>query len=101
MLNKIKAKGVYSGIDIEFTVENSKNGVKVTEADGLERILERDIGYLLENTHIVVGGTYYPPKSTLLAVYILLEKHFFDNKDFKIDVIGKLEEIPYEEGVIY
>lgn len=100
-MSKIKAEGIYSGNKVKFTVENSESGVKITDADGLENVLEYSIDYLLENTHIVVGGTYYPPKSTLLAVYILLEKHFFDSKDFKLDVIGKLEEIPYEEGAIY
>lgn len=47
-----------------------------------------------------IGGTYYPPTNTLLAAYNVMKNMFFD-KEPDVEVIGELEEIPYEEGIIY
>lgn len=100
-MGKIKASGIYSGINVDFIIENSKDGVKVSDADGLESIIKKQVEICLKNERIVIGGTYYPKKDSLLSVYIVLNNYFFDSKDFKIEIIGEIEEIPCEEGVVY
>lgn len=47
-----------------------------------------------------IGGTYYPEKSTMLAIKSVLETIFFDEL-FDIDVTGDIGTIPYEKNMIY
>lgn len=48
-----------------------------------------------------IAETYYPPVNSLNAAYSGFHNRFFDNDDFQVEVEGELEQIPYEEGVIY
>lgn len=47
-----------------------------------------------------IGGTYYPEKSTMLAIKSVLETIFFDEL-FDIDVTSDIGTIPYEKNMIY
>ena len=104
MLNKIKAKGQIYGSEFEFDVFIENNKISVTDSENdsnISKYLTEKLVDTIQEERRVIGGTYRPENNTLLAAYLALKDNFFDNKDFKLDVIGKLEEIPYEEGVIY
>lgn len=79
------------------------NGIEVELIDG-ELIVEPEeyqerFDEMLQNP-TPIGGTYYPPTNTLLAAYNVMKNMFFDEEP-DVEVIGELEEIPYEEGIIY
>jgi len=48
-----------------------------------------------------IAETYVPPENSLSAAYNGFNNRFFPNDDYEVKVEGELEEIPYEEGVIY
>lgn len=79
------------------------NGIEVELIDG-ELIVEPE-DYQEQFDEMLrhqtpMGGTYYPPTNTLLAAYNVMKNMFFDT-EVDVEVIGELEEIPYEEGFIY
>ena len=55
----------------------------------------------LADRQIAVGGSYHPPRKSLLTAWNVLSFMFFDEPDPEIIVEGKLEKIPYREGRIY
>lgn len=95
-MGKITATGKKYGFKLTVEFELNKvlfNGQK-------DKLLEDDLTELLENPK-AIGGTYYPPFDSLLNAYNILRYHFFDEPTEEITVEGELEEIPYEEGIIY
>ena len=79
------------------------NGIEVELIDG-ELIVEPEeyqeqFDELLQRQE-PIGGTYYPPTNTLLVAYNVMKNMFFD-EEVDVEVIGELEEIPYEEDIIY
>ncbi len=55
----------------------------------------------LVSHQIPVGGSYHPPKNSLLSAWNVLSFMFFDAPNPEITVEGKLERIPYKKGRIY
>jgi hypothetical protein len=95
-MNKLIATGVLNGTEIELEVELINGKLIVNDP-----ILQQDLDYHLENAE-PIGGTYYPPKNTLLAAYSVLNSNFFDvGSNVNIEVIGELEKIPSKANVIY
>ena len=95
---KITAKGVLEGkeIGVVCTGENGSYEIKLSNCDEIHRTMVLES---LREYH-PVGGTYWPEKNTMLHVFNTLSDYTFD-KLIEIDCDGELEEIPYEEGVVY
>lgn len=89
-MNKLIAKKNNEVIE----VIESDNEIKVL-SDGQEDNILKDY-LLLEGETLSIGGTYYPEKDSLLFFYVVLNELEYDVK-----IIGELEEIPYEDGLIY
>lgn len=98
-MSKITAQGKFRGtiIIVEVTLEGNEQIVRVNEE--IDEDFQRYYDKLMESPP-PMGGTYYPPEDSLLAVYNILENALFDEAP-RIEVDGVLEEIPYEKGLIY
>ena len=95
-MSKLIATGVLHGYEKAVEVELIDGNLVIDE-----KILQPIFDYYLKNQE-PMGGTYYPPQNTLLAGYNVLNTSFFDiGSNFNIEVVGELETIPGEEGVIY
>lgn len=98
MMVRITAKGILDNKEISIECAQAKNGYEITLSNCTEKhrmmVLES-----LQQEH-AVGGTYWPEKDTMLHVFNTLQNYTFD-KLIEIDCDGELEEIPYEEGVVY
>jgi hypothetical protein len=95
--------------DMKITATGKKNGktVKLVYEDGEFTFNgEHNILYEMEiESHKQaghpVGGTYYPQKDSPLNLINVIESYFFD-RNAVVQVQGAdIEEIPYEEGVVY
>lgn len=105
-MSKIIATGKFFGslAKFEITVNAEKLYIDCkTEVLSKKRqsIVEEHLANCIKTAE-AIGGTYYPPENTLTAAYVGLQNGFFDSKrNVEIKVEGKLEPIPYEDGVIY
>lgn len=95
---KITAKGVLEGreIGVVCTGGNGSYEIKLSNCEEKHRAMVLES---LQQEH-AVGGTYWPKLNTMLHVYNTLQNHAFDEL-IEIQCDGELEEIPYEEGVVY
>ncbi|TLQ07572.1 hypothetical protein FEZ48_06210 [Marinilactibacillus psychrotolerans] len=90
-MESLKAKGVKHGEALEVEYIGGKVFVNG----------DIDISYDVELfKKRPIAGTFYPGAETMLNVYNNLRNHFFD-RQVKIEVEGELEEMPYEDDVIY
>ncbi|MPN52681.1 hypothetical protein SDC9_200343 [bioreactor metagenome] len=102
-MSKIIAKGIYLGRECvaECFIED---GSVIIEIDGeYDKKVQKKFNELLKNCS-PIGGTYHPPKNSLLAGYSVLENSFFDiGSNPEINVEGEIETIPtYDiENIIY
>lgn len=91
----ITATGIKNGKELEVVVTGKRNLLFDGEAN---QPYEDEFMEEVNKTHHV--GMYYPPKDSVLNYLNVLENHFFD-----YNVAAKtneaVEEIPYEEGVVY
>lgn len=93
---KIVAKGKVGGITTDIVVTDNNDKITVEANELVKKQLSNYMRIVPK-----IGGTFIPDKGSILAYYsIFLYSDFFDNSP-KIDVIGELPTIPYEEGVIY
>lgn len=90
-MTEIVAKGIRRGVPMIVRVKGD-----VIRINGLQNDLYDWAIY----AQYPIGGTYFAEAQTPENVLNTLSYHFFDEKP-EIDVIGELEEIPYEENVIY
>lgn len=61
---------------------------------------EMEMDVIRQLPTVMVGGTYRP-QTLALKIVGVLTSGFFDLPPDRVDVIGDIEQIPYEEGVIY
>lgn len=95
-MSKLIAKGFLHGSERTIEVELVNNNLIINE-----KLLQPIFNHYLDHQE-PIGGTYYPPKNTLLAGYNVLNTSFFDiGSKVNIEVIGELETIPSEEGIVY
>ena len=78
--------------DITVTKVRRKITVYVNEEES--EIMKENL--IFKGEMLSVGGTYYPSINTLLFYYNVLAQ-----LGYNVTVIGKLEEIPYKDDVIY
>ena len=78
--------------DITVTKVRRKITVYVNEEES--EIMKENL--IFKGEMLSVGGTYYPSTNTLLFYYNVLAQLGYNET-----VIGKLEEIPYKDDVIY
>lgn len=77
-----------------ITVIKKDNKITVYVDDLASDVMK---GYLqFKGDNLSIGGTYYPEVDTLLFYYMVLM-----DLGYKVSLIGKLEEIPYEDDLIY
>ncbi len=102
-MSKITAKGKLLGretiaeaILIDGSIQIKLNGEFIEE-------VQNHFNQLL-NSAPVMGGTYYPPKNSMLAAYSVLESAFFDSDSpVELKVEGDIGKIPtYNiKGIVY
>lgn len=93
---KITAKGKIRGVAIEVVVVENDNRITI-EANDLIKIQLSSYMKMIPK----IGGTFIPDKGSILSYYsIFMYSDFFDNSP-KVDIIGELPTLPYEDGVIY
>lgn len=98
-MDKVTATGTLFGQTIKVECEK-RDGDLVLDFDGRENaFFEKIAREGLEDVR-PVGGTYFPPANSLLNAYNYFQYYFFD-KLTSIEIEGEIEEVPYEEGVIY
>lgn len=104
-MSKITAIGTMFGrsTTFEITVEAGKLVIVCKN-----RVLTPPMQEIVENrlrscikTAGPIAGTYYPPENTLNAAVSGIQNGFFHSGEPEIIVDGMLEEIPYEEGVVF
>ena len=95
---RITASGVLEGRKIGAVCVGG-DGFYEIELSNCEEKHRMMVFESLKQEH-AIGGTYWPERNTMLHVYNTLQNHTFD-KLIEIECDGQLEEIPYEEGVIY
>lgn len=94
-MDYVIGRGVKDGAQVTVKVETDGKEYKVT----CDRIrFEYEVSWILGRT-VWVGGTYEAPHGSLLKAYYALAEFF--KWDWEPEVHGEVEEIPYEEGVIY
>jgi hypothetical protein len=91
---KIIAKGKYFGVDrqVECFMED---GLPIIELDGeYDEQVQSAFNQLLKEAP-AMGGTYHPPKNSLLAAYSVLESTFFDGgSPVQLEADGDIGKIP-------
>lgn len=101
MLLKIIAKGKYHGS--KAVAECSlQDGSPIIEVDGeFNEWIQEEFETKLEKPD-PLGGTYYPPKDSLLAAFSVLQSSFFDDEP-ETTVEGDIGQIPtYNlEDIVY
>lgn len=100
---KITAKGIFRGNECIAEVEISE-GLILIKIDGefIEQVQNR-FNDLLDSAP-ALGGTYYPPKNSMLRALSVLQSTFFDDgSPVKIEVKGYIGKIPtYDvKGIVY
>jgi len=93
-VTKIIAKGKYMQVERQAEVI-LEDGFPIIELDGEfdEQVQDR-FNQLLE-TSPPMGGTYHPPKNSMLAAYSVLESTFFDEgSPVALEVDGDIGTIP-------
>lgn len=87
---------------LKIYIENDDIKIEVLSDDfeGKEKILIDKLIKDGENAPSITGN-YKPPKNSLRFVINALKHGFFSDENYKIDVEGELEKIPYKKGVIY
>lgn len=100
---KITSKGIFQGNESIVEVEKSGNSILIkVNGEFIEQIQNR-FDDLLDFSP-ALGGTYYPPKDSLLAAYSVLQSTFFDEgSPVEIKVKGYIGKIPtYDiKGIVY
>lgn len=97
-MGKITASGKLDNKQIKITAIEINNNIEV-QIDGEEYT---KVFYDLYMDYIpAMGGTFYPDRNTMLAVFSVLTHWFFDDNKYEIEIEGDIGTIPYEEGVIY
>jgi len=90
------AKGYKDGNNIAIMIVKQSKGGLVAHCndyryiDSLQDMLDGDI---------VVGGTYTAPMDSLLKAYHCAEQFLDSVTDITVE--GEIEQIPYEDGLIY
>ena len=98
----LKAKGHRYG-EIEFILKETNGKIIVSESNYDERFnndLLSDINQAINEKQRCIGGSFYPKPNTIMAAYLALQDGFFDNDNYKLELIDE-PELPYEEGVVY
>lgn len=98
-MGKVIASGIYCGnrITVEVVIEDGTLLILMNEKEVPD--LQKRFDELVK-VQPAMGGTYFPDENSLLTAYNVLKYTFFDTLE-EISVEGELEEIPYEENVIY
>ncbi len=94
-MNSVTGTGKIFGDEITITVELIDGALIVTPSVFQEHFDD------LADRQIAIGGTYHPPRNSLLSAWNVLSHMFFDDPHPEITVKGKLEQIPYKKGRIY
>ena len=99
-MGKIFAAGIFEGTYTEVTAVLKSGEISITQEGVVNPNLQAYFDYLNSRSY-PVGGTYFPLKNSLLSLYNLLANYFFDSQTEPIVLEGELEQLPYEEGIIY
>ena len=99
-MKELIAKGKIQGKDVEVTCL-SKGFKYVYLFNGKrDKTQERRLRELMKKPQRIANN--YTPKTKKLKLCAIFEKSgFFDWPAADIEVYGKIEQIPYEDGVIY
>ena len=103
VMPKIIAKGIYSGEESIAEVVLLNGSLHIELNFEFIELVQNRFNQLLE-TSPPMGGTYYPPKNSMLAAYSVLESTFFDDgSPVILKVEGDIGKIPtYNiEGIVY
>lgn len=96
---KITATGKRNGDAITVICDGDNNAFVFTfngtENDSLQNILTAQA-----NAGVIIGGTYYP-ETFALKLVAALTGWFFDEPPETLEVDGDIEQIPFEDDVIY
>ena len=98
----LKVKGNRFG-ELEFVLEEANGKLIVSESDYEKRFnddLLSDINKAINEKQRSIGGTYYPKPNTIMAAYLALQDGFFDDDNYKLELIDE-PELPYEDNVVY
>lgn len=98
---RIKAVGKKGGYTITVVVTKD-NGKYLYEFSGCNSILFETLQGMIADEleeQYIIAGTYVPPVESDVNVLNVLTEHFFDEPP-QIEAEG-IEEMPYEDGVIY
>ena len=94
-MKSVTGTGKFYGDEVTITVVLADGKLIVDPAVFQEHFDE------LADHQITVGGSYHPPRISLLTAWNVLSHMFFDEPHPQITVMGRLERIPYKEGYIY
>lgn len=95
----IKATGTFENRPLTVScVENEKDLIFLFD-NHFDSVKEKRIKEEMKKRHII-AGSFSPEEHSMLNVKNVLEFYFFD-KLVSLEVEGDIEELPFEEGVIY
>lgn len=98
-MKEIIAKGKIDGKDIEVRCLSDKNKFSFLFNGKDNKELEEKLKDMLRQ-HQRIGN--YVPKTKELKLCAIFEKRgFFDMPAEDVEVYGDIEQIPYEDGVVY
>lgn len=100
---KIIAKGMLSGRACVAEVVPEAGSLHIELNNEFIEQVQNHFNQLLESAP-VMGGTFHPPKSSMLAAYSVLESAFFDaGASVELKVEGDIGKIPtYNiKGIVY
>lgn len=99
-MTTITAVGMFQGKEIEVVCVETDEKDHIFFIDkGEDKTIEKIIRSEMRKTY-PVAGTFVPDEHSMLNIKNVLEFYFFDNL-ISIKVVGDIDELPFEEGVVY
>lgn len=99
-MTTIKAIGQYHEQTVEVMCIDMGDGLQFLFNMGKDPALEAVFRRILKERH-PVAGTFSPEEESMLNVLNVIQYHFFDDAPSSVQVDGDIEEMPYEDGMIY
>ena len=96
---RITAIGTINGKALTVCCCEAEGEIQTTYNGTVDPIYDRRFRAELAAEH-PIAGTYFPGVNTMHNALGVLCEHFFDTVP-KISIEGEIEEIPFDEGVIY
>lgn len=97
-MTEVVAKGKIDGKDVEVRCMSDKNEISFLFNGKEDKELEKTLKDMLRE-HQRIGN--YVPKTKELKLCAIFDKRRFFDMPADVEVHGDIEQIPYEDGVVY